>query len=566
MANQNNPHIVSLDILHFNDVYNVEGRTTEPVGGAARFYTALKEHGAGETAVVLFSGDALSPSMLSTVTQGRHMPTVLNALLVDCAVLGNHDLDFGLDLMYECIEKSRFPWLNTNVFDMDTNKPLSGAPDHHIVEHGGLTIGLIGLLEEEWITTLSCIDHTALDVHDMCEVGRRWARELKEPGPNGRAACDLVIALTHMRWPNDRKLSAEVPEIDLILGGHDHKYEVEWPGEADRQIVPKKNTRAIIKSGTDFENFSHIRIKFDKKQRRISELKIEKVVVDSHWKEDEEMKSYVEKLTEKLDKKLDMILGRIEVPLDARFSSVRSQETNVGNFVCDIILTGLDAHVAIVNSGTLRADRLIPAGDFCLRDLTNLLPMLDSMVLLQATGEQILKALENGVSQYPKLEGRFPLVAGIRFSFDPRRSPGNRIPCSSVTTQDKPLELNKTYRLAVKHYMASGKDGYDVLKECPVLVDDEEGPILSTLIQNYFRAIQVLKGFEHSRTRHRQSIVSIAEKHRLLQNSGYPEILNPDEKRQTYWQKAYQLLIEEKEAQSANAIAPGLDGRIKILS
>ncbi|KAF5401119.1 hypothetical protein PHET_05633 [Paragonimus heterotremus] len=79
-------------------------------------------------------------------------------------------------------------------------------------------------------------------------------------------------------------------------------------------------------------------------------------------------------------------------------------------------------------------------------------------------------------------------------------------------------------------------------------------------------SLQVLKGFEHSRTRHRQSIVSIAERHRLLQNSGYPEPSNPNEKRQTYWQKAYQLLIEEKETQSANAIAPVLDGRVKILS
>lgn len=118
------------------------------------------------------------------------------------------------------------------------------------------------------------------------------------------------------------------------------------------------------------------------------------------------MANYVNGLTEKLDRKLDLVIGSVDTALDARFSTVRLQETNVGNLICDIILTGVNADVAILNSGTLRADRIIPPGEFRLRELTNLLPLLDPLVVIQANGAQILAALENGVSQYPRLEGQ----------------------------------------------------------------------------------------------------------------------------------------------------------------
>ena len=79
-----------LTIVHFNDVYNIEEREKEPVGGAARFKTRLdclrELH-----PLVLFSGDALSPSSISIVTEGRHMVPILNSFGVKAAVYGNHE-------------------------------------------------------------------------------------------------------------------------------------------------------------------------------------------------------------------------------------------------------------------------------------------------------------------------------------------------------------------------------------------------------------------------------------------------------------------------------------------
>ena len=86
----------TITIVHFNDVYNIEFGSQEPVGGAARFKTAVQRL-ADRDPLILFSGDALNPALMSSVTHGRQMIPVLNAIGVHCALYGNHDFDHGVD-------------------------------------------------------------------------------------------------------------------------------------------------------------------------------------------------------------------------------------------------------------------------------------------------------------------------------------------------------------------------------------------------------------------------------------------------------------------------------------
>ncbi len=138
-------------------------------------------------------------------------------------------------------------------------------------------------------------------------------------------------------------------------------------------------------------------------------------------------------------------------------------------------------------AGTFRSDRIHPAGNLTLGDLVAILPMMDPVLVLEATGEQILAGLENGVCAFPKLEGRFPqvageslvrycrrlscgmmmmswLLAGVRFAFDPNAPPKQRIVPGSVQINGQPLELERKYKLGTKTYVAEGKDGYDMFK------------------------------------------------------------------------------------------------------
>ena len=79
-------------------------------------------------------------------------------------------------------------------------------------------------------------------------------------------------------------------------------------------------------------------------------------------------------------------LGIFEVELDGRFSSVRTMETNLGNFICDIMVAATNADFALINSGTFRSDTLHSPGPFTIKDLLLILPMIDPLVLLELTG------------------------------------------------------------------------------------------------------------------------------------------------------------------------------------
>ncbi|XP_014661915.1 PREDICTED: mannosylglucosyl-3-phosphoglycerate phosphatase-like isoform X2 [Priapulus caudatus] len=484
-------------ILHFNDVYNIEPQDMDPPGGAARFITAIK-HYAHLDPLVVFSGDALNPSLMSTFTKGEQMISVLNKSNVRIAVFGNHDFDHGVDELVEFTQECHFPWLMSNVFDNDTNKPLADGLLTHVVKWAGKKFGFVGLVEEEWLATLATVSPDDLTYIDYVEQGNLLAKQLKDEG------VDYVIALTHMRTPNDLRLAENVDGIDLILGGHDHCFEV--------TLV---NGKYVIKSGSDFRQLGKITLTFNCSKVDVT---VEEITIDSSFEEDPAMKLVVDKYLGVIQEQMTGVLGRIDTELDGRFTHVRTQETNLGNMIADIMLAATHANVALYNAGTLRSDRVHQRGDFTMKDLISILPMVDNLVVLKITGAQLLEALENGVSMYPKLEGRFPQVAGVCFAFDPSKPAGSRVDSRYVKVGQDYLEVHKEYSIVTKSYIASGKDGYDVFKDCDVLMNEELCPVLITAVKNFFKSVNIVKGLTPCKSRHRQSLVSLQRRNSLLRH------------------------------------------------
>lgn len=507
----------ALTIIHYNDVYNIDQQVkSEPIGGAARFCTAVNSF-KPENPLILFSGDAFNPSMLSTFTQGEQMIPVLNSIGTHVAVFGNHDFDFGLEVLGKWVEKCNFPWLMSNVIDNETGRPLGNGKITHILNHNNFRVGLMGLVEKEWLDTLPTIDPNEVTYIDYAEAGNRLADDLIKEG------CDFIIALTHMRTPNDLNLAQNCTKLDLILGGHDHVYE-----------IVKINHLNVVKSGTDFRQFSKISMSKENSQL---EVNIEKVDVTSAFEEDQVLKEELKKYTEMIQSKMGIVLGNFTCDLDARFSQIRTSETNVGNWICDIALAATGADVVMINSGTFRSDQIHEAGPFTMKDLVSIIPMQDPLIVIEVTGQILYEALENGVSSYPKLEGRFPQVAGISFTFNPDRPVKTRVESRLVRIGDEWLDLNEKYALCVKAYMHGGCDGYTMFKNCPVLMDEDSCPelgengfdILINLIlnwetfasglaiQNHFKAIDLKMGKGGRHSKHRQSLVTLSRRHSMVQ-------------------------------------------------
>jgi len=168
--------------------------------------------------------------------------------------------------------------------------------------------------------TLHSIEPGDVTYEDFCPCGRRLAKQMREEG------ADVVIALTHMRVPNDELLAHEVPEIDIILGGHDHHYDVKPVGS---------HGTYVLKSGTDFRDITVLRLEFTdvKGPRPIKVLGHQHVEITSDIAEDPEMKSLVQECQSQVGDSMDKVIGTSAVDLDCRFSSIRTSETNIGNFI-----------------------------------------------------------------------------------------------------------------------------------------------------------------------------------------------------------------------------------------
>jgi 5'-nucleotidase len=103
----------------------------------------------------------------------------LNLLGIAAAVYGNHEFDFGVDVLVRLKEQNNFPWMISNVKDAITGKQLADGEITVMVEHAGIKIGLMGIVEREWLATLNCVDDEDVIFEDPSVCCRRLGKSLK---------------------------------------------------------------------------------------------------------------------------------------------------------------------------------------------------------------------------------------------------------------------------------------------------------------------------------------------------------------------------------------------------
>ncbi|KAI9054242.1 hypothetical protein LZ554_001410 [Drepanopeziza brunnea f. sp. 'monogermtubi'] len=477
-----------LRILHFNDVYHIDASSAEPVGGVARFKTLCNEY-RGATKfegqpdlLTFFSGDAFNPSLESSVTKGSHMVPVLNDIGTDVACVGNHDLDFGVRQFRHLAKQCSFPWLLANVIDpaLGDDVPLGNAQKTvMLTASNGIKIGVIGLVEREWLDTINSLPPDLI-YKSVSAVAKELVPGLRAQG------AELIIAVTHQREPNDNKLAQKTDGlIDIVLGGHDHFYQ--------HSIV---NGTHVLRSGSDFKQLSYIEARRQGGDSKKWDFRVVRRDAMSSIVEDVDTLKLTEKLTTSLKSKLGKPLGYTVAPLDARFTTVRMKESNMGNFICDLMRSHYGGDCCIMASGTIRGDQIYPPGVLKVRDIMNCFPFEDPCVVIKVSGKAILEALENSVSLYPALEGRFPQVSNIEFEFDPSKPADSRVQWIRIGGQ--PIDHGKLYTLVTRGYMARGKDGFDSLLvkseggQAEEIVSEENGILINMMIRQYFMSLKIM--------------------------------------------------------------------------
>ncbi|MDA4847119.1 5'-nucleotidase C-terminal domain-containing protein [Hoeflea poritis] len=465
-----------LNVLHFNDFHSriqpinkydstcsAEDETDgKCFGGVARLKTAIDaRRNALNNVLVLSAGDNFQGSVFYSVYKGKAEAEFLDLLGLDANVLGNHEFDDGDEALASFLDNTNFPTIYGNAL-IGANSPLAGKMVEHVIkEFGDVKVGIVGAVTTDTVETSSPSEAVlfmdpVLYLNDAVKAVRA-------------AGATKVIALTHVGIEEDKKIAAQVDGIDLIVGGHSNtllsntadKAEGPYPlmltGPSGKQV-------AMVSAYAYSKYLGEVKIVFDD-DGNIKSASGEPILLDSSFKPNEAMVARISELAKPIEEEMKRVIAVAAAPIDGNRASCRARECEMGNLVTDAMLdrvSGQGISIAIQNGGGLRAS--IDAGDITAGEVLTVLPFQNTLATFKLIGSDVVAALENGVSQVEEGAGRFPQVAGLKYSFDLSLPPGSRT--SNVMVEDngqyKPIDLNATYGIVSNNFMRAGGDGYKV--------------------------------------------------------------------------------------------------------
>ncbi len=454
-----------LTFIHFNDAYQISPR--RGLGGMGPMATLIqRERARAPQSVLTFGGDLISPSLLSGITKGAHMIEFANALRLQVAVLGNHEFDFGPEVLAQRLAESKFPWLGANVLGTD-GKTFPGVQATRVLPVGPVKVGFFGLVTPE--ARLYIRGGTPVNFAPFLPAARLAVAQLKQEG------AQVIVAVTHMNLHEDQQLVREVTGLHLVLGGHEHI-----------PITVYERGVLILKAGSDAEFLGVADLDVVIEKGSVTAIPSWRLVANYGVVADPGVQALVRRYEQQLDREMGQPVGKTETAMDSHAATVRLREAAIGNLVADAIRAATGADVALVNGGGLRGNKEYPAGaNITARDIFSEMPFGNVVLVLEAKGSDLKAMLEHGLSRAGQEFGGFPQISGVNLVFDATKPVGQRI--ESVLVGEWALDPNRTYRLAVNDFLAAGGDGYAMLQNLKRIVDANAGPLMAGAVIEYIK-------------------------------------------------------------------------------
>ena len=425
-------------ILHVNDFhgfaepYKPYG-SDEMHGGIASLAAKANALRRERPSLLLAAGDMIQGNIWANFFKGESVIELMNAMGFDAMVVGNHEFDFGQEILKQRVSEARFPVLGANVQGTGLLRPFV------VREIDGVRIAVVGIVTED----------TPLSTHPGNVAGLKFEPPedtLEKCIPQLKQEADLIIVLSHIGYFADRALAEKVNGIDVIVGGHSHT-KLEQPVMIGNTIIVQAWEHAKALGVLDLTVRDGKITGFEGHLEEIRPVPGE---------EDRTILTIVGKYEQKVDTVLNEKVGEAGIDLDGE--NVRRKETNLGDFVADVMREVSGADAAIVNGGDIRAS--VKKGEIRVKDIYTVLPFDDYIVAVRLTGSQIRAALEHGVSAIEEGSGRFPQVSGLSFTYVSSGKEGSRV--KDISVAGRPLEPGREYTVATNDFLAAGGDGYKV--------------------------------------------------------------------------------------------------------
>ena len=503
-----------LNILHINDFHSriesinkfdstcsaeEEGKN-ECFGGAARLKTAIDQRRqalSGKNVLLLNAGDNFQGSLFYTTYKGAAEAEFLNLMKFDAMTVGNHEFDDSEDGLATFLDKVQFPVVTANVKATAASKLGDRIKPSLVLDVGGQKIGIVGAVTND-TPELSSPGPNVTIADDVQSITTA-VQDLKGQGVN------KIIALTHVGYPRDLALIAKIPDVDIVVGGHSHsllsntdpKAEGPYPTMVDN---PAGYKVPVVQAASYSKYLGDLVVNFDD-NGVVKDAKGDPILIDSTFTPDPAVLARVAELAKPIEELRKKVIGSSEGPIEGDRKVCRVKECSMGNLVADAILDrtkNQGVTIAVQNGGGLRAS--IDGGEVTQGEVITVLPFQNTLATFQLKGEDVVKALENGVSQIDQGAGRFPQVAGLKFTFDQSKPVGSRVSDVQVKDGDNfvPIDNAKTYGVATNNFMRAGGDGYSIFSTAGQNAYDY-GPDLADVTAEYVAAHSPYKPYTDDR-------------------------------------------------------------------
>ncbi len=426
-------------MLLINDVYVID-TLRDGRGGLARVAYLRDSIERATRAPVLFvlGGDVLSPSVLGKWYGGAQMIDGFNAARLDFAVLGNHEFDGSRATLLARLGESHFRWLSGNCREAN-GAPFPGVRGWDTLRVNGVRVGIFG-------TTVTRDYPAYVDCRDADVATTALVDTLTQVG------AELVVGLTHRFMYEDSTTLTVEPRITAILGGHDHN---------GRRLT--HDGRLLVKAVSNAR--TAVLVTFT---RRGAQWQVRDTVfrIEPGMRDEPKTAAVVARWRDTLTRRIgpDRVLGIAPEPINA-IDSISKKESGFGNMIADAMRIGSGADMAMINSGALRFDDMMPAGPITRHMIEGIFLFADETraVTFSLSGARLRELLENGVSTRGLLSGPYPQLSGVRFAFDARRPSGGRVVGPLLHDDGREIAPTDTLRVTFVSYPACrGGDGYQI--------------------------------------------------------------------------------------------------------
>ncbi len=486
----------SLTILHTNDFHarfepiskydsgcgaedNAEGKC---FGGSARLVTAVAEARAkSNNSILVDGGDQFQGTLFYTYYKGTLAAEMMNKLGYDGMTVGNHEFDDGPEVLAGFMDAVNFPVLMSNA-DVSGEPALAGKlMKSTVIERGGEKIGMIGL--------------TPQDTPDLASPGKNITFTDPSDAVQGEVdkltaeGVNKIIVLSHSGFVVDKMVAANTTGVDVIVGGHSNTLLSNTQERAVDVYPVMVGDTAIVQAYAYGKFLGELNVTFDD-DGKIKEAAGEPIIIDGQVAEDAATVARITEAAAPLQEIRNKVVASSAGAIEGDRAVCRVEECSMGNLVADAMLARVKdqgIQISIANSGGIRAS--IDAGDVTMGEVLGVLPFQNTLSTFEVSGQTIIDALENGVSQVEEVKGRFPQVAGLKFTWDPSVAPNEgRIQEVMVEMGDgfTPIDPGKTYGVVSNNFIRNGGDGYKMFTSAANAYDF--GPDVADVLAEYMAA------------------------------------------------------------------------------